>query len=252
MIAIATLLVVVAFILIVTRVATVALTATGLPREIARFQARSAITGVGFTTSETESVVGHPVRRRIVMLLMLFGNAGLVTIVASVVIAFVNAGGPSTTLERLAFVGLGVSFIGITAASRWADRGLTRFAAWAVGRWTDLDTRDYANLLQLAGDYAVSELQVRPNDWLADRLLSDLELSAEGALVLAIRRADGSFIGAPRGATQIHPYDTLIVYGTTSELADLDERPAGQTGDVAHEEAVIEQHELLEGGEGES
>lgn len=252
MIAIVSLLVVVAFILIVTRVASVALTATGLPREIARFQARSAITGVGFTTSETESVVGHPVRRQIVMLLMFFGNAGLITIVASVVIAFVNAGGGSATLGRLAIVGFGVAFIGIVAASRWVDRGLTRFAAWAVGRWTDLDTRDYANLLQLAGDYAVSELAVRPGDWLADRLLSELELSAEGVLVLAIRRADGEFIGAPRGGTEIHRYDTMILYGTTSELADLDERPAGQRGDVAHNEAVIEQHDLLEGEEGET
>ena len=36
--------------------------ATGTSSELARFQARSAFTGVGFTTSEAESVVLHPVR----------------------------------------------------------------------------------------------------------------------------------------------------------------------------------------------
>ena len=246
MIALITLLLVVVVSLIITRIASVALTATGLPREIARFQARSAITGVGFTTSETENVVGHPVRRRIVMVLMLVGNAGLVTIVASTVITFVNAGGQAATFGRLLFVALGMTLIGAAAASPWVDRGLTTFAAWAVGRWTDLDTRDYANLLQLAGDYAVSELQVRPGDWLADRLLSDAELAAEGALVLGVRRADGEYVGAPRGATRIYPYDTLVIYGRASELADLDERPAGRRGDIAHEEAVSEQQEILE------
>ena len=67
MIAIGSLLLVVAISLLVTRVATVMLTATGLSREVARFQARSAFTGAGYTTTESESVVNHPVRRRIVM-----------------------------------------------------------------------------------------------------------------------------------------------------------------------------------------
>ena len=53
--------------LFITRLATIALTYTGLSREAARFQARSAFTGTGFTTSEAERVVDHPVRRRIIM-----------------------------------------------------------------------------------------------------------------------------------------------------------------------------------------
>ena len=64
--------------LLVARVGTVALTLTGMSREAARFQARSAFFGVGFTTGEAEAVVGHPVRRRIIMWLILLGNAGVV------------------------------------------------------------------------------------------------------------------------------------------------------------------------------
>ncbi|HWH13902.1 MAG TPA: hypothetical protein VNT51_04095 [Miltoncostaeaceae bacterium] len=59
MIALASVFVVVIVSLLVTRVATVLLTATGLSREVARFQARSALSGVGFTTGEAESVVNH-------------------------------------------------------------------------------------------------------------------------------------------------------------------------------------------------
>ena len=44
-----------------TRIATVALQLTGLSKANARFQARSAFTGVGYTTSEAEDTVNHPV-----------------------------------------------------------------------------------------------------------------------------------------------------------------------------------------------
>lgn len=56
MISIGTLLVVLNSSILITRVATVALTHTGLSRESAKFQACSAFTGVGFTTSESEKV----------------------------------------------------------------------------------------------------------------------------------------------------------------------------------------------------
>jgi hypothetical protein len=63
--ALTSLLLVVTFSLLITRVATVILTATGMSRQAARFQARSAFTGAGFTTSESEQVVDHPVRREL-------------------------------------------------------------------------------------------------------------------------------------------------------------------------------------------
>ncbi len=62
MFAIISLFVIVALSLIITRIAAMALMATGLSRDAARFQARSAFTGSGFTTRESESVVNHPVQ----------------------------------------------------------------------------------------------------------------------------------------------------------------------------------------------
>ena len=72
--------------LVITRLATMALVMTGLSEEAARFQARSAFTGTGFTTSESEKLVNHPVRRQIVMLLMILRSAGLISIVISLIL----------------------------------------------------------------------------------------------------------------------------------------------------------------------
>jgi len=54
MLSIISLLMVLTLSILVTRIATVVLTHTGLARESAKFQARSAFTGVGFTTTESE------------------------------------------------------------------------------------------------------------------------------------------------------------------------------------------------------
>lgn len=65
--------------LIIVRVATEALILTGLARQAARFQPRSACTGTGFTTAEAEQVVSHPVRRQIISTLMFLRGVGVIT-----------------------------------------------------------------------------------------------------------------------------------------------------------------------------
>ena len=59
MIALVPLLVLAVVSLIITRVATMALAATGLSYDVARFQARSALSGVGYTTSESEMIANR-------------------------------------------------------------------------------------------------------------------------------------------------------------------------------------------------
>src|SRR4051794_26171507 len=108
--------------LLVARVGTVALTLTGMSRESARFQARSAFFGVGFTTAEAESVVGHPVRRRIIMWLILLGNAGVVTTMGTLLISF--AGGREK-LSTIVVLVAGLIVLAVLATSRPVDAALT-------------------------------------------------------------------------------------------------------------------------------
>ena len=240
MIAIATLLVVLSVTLIVNRVGTIALTATGLSVEVAHFQARSALTGVGYTTTETELIVNHPVRRRIVLSLMLVGNAGLVTIIATFVVGFAGTGDSVDALVKIGTLITGLILLLLAARSRTIDRLLTRAIGAALRRFTDLEVRDYVQLLDLTKNHTVAELGVEADSWVADHLLSDLHLPDEGVLVLGIRRADGSFVGAPRGNSQIHEHDTLILYGFADVLADLGSRKVGMAGDQAHVELMNE------------
>jgi K+/H+ antiporter YhaU regulatory subunit KhtT len=242
--ALATFFVIVFVSLLVTRVATVVLTLTGLSQDIARFQARSAFSGAGFTTREAESVVEHPLRRRVVQTLMLLGSAGLLTAIATLMLSFVSAGGEQSLL-RIGVLLAGLVMLWLAARSRWVDRRLSAAIAWALRRWTDLEGRDYAALLHLSGDYAVMELKVEADDWIAGRSLEKLSLRDEGIVVLGITRAEGTYLGVPTDVTCVRPGDVLVLYGRTPSLSELDRRKADRAGDRAREQAIAEQRRVL-------
>lgn len=232
------LLLVVALSLLVTRVATVVLVHTGLGREAARFQARSAFTGVGFTTGEAEAVVRHPVRRRVVTTLMLLGNAGLATAVASLILGFAGEANAGLQAARIGGVLVAVALLLWGSTHPWVDRKLSTAVSWALSRWTRIDVRDYGALLELAGPYRVVELEVQSGDWLADRALETLDLRSEGIVVMGIRRPSGRYLGAPTGETELRQGDLAILYGRVEALEALDERRRDWRGDREHDEAV--------------
>ena len=239
------LLVVLSVSLVIMRVGAAALVLTGVSHEAARFQAQSAFLGVGFTTRESELVLAHPVRRRIVSLLMLSGNAGLVAGMSSIVLVFLTESAQVSILVRVAGLLAAIAVFGILATSHAVDRQLTRVVEWALRRWTRLDVHDYVSLLRLAGEFAVVELPVARGAWLAERTLAALDLRSEGALVLGIERPDGTYVGVPRGPTQLCIGDVAIVYGRASLLDEIGRRTAGEDGDRAHAEAVAQHRRRL-------
>ena len=243
MIAVISLLVTLALSALVTRIGAVALSLTGMSREVARFQSRSAYSGCGFTTREAEQALAHPVRRQIVMTLMLFGHLGVATVAGTVVVSMMITSQTNNWSEMIIVLASGLLILLVLVQSKWVESQLNRIIQWALQKWTYIDTRDYVSLLQLTTDFAVTELSVGPNDWLASKTLLELKLPREGVLVLGVRRRDGEYIGAPCADTQIQPFDALIMYGPVERIKELDERRAGRTGDVAHLAAQAELNE---------
>jgi hypothetical protein len=236
---VASLLLVLVMSLVITRIATVALTLTGMSQPVAQFQARSALTGAGFTTSESERITTHPVRRRIVLALMLIGNTGLV-LGASFVILLLSRGEDDVGARSQQFGLLlgGLLALYVVARSAWVERALRRFIEGVLSRHTDLAQRDYGSLLRLGGEYRVAELAIAEGDWMAGHDLAELELMKEGVLVLGITKQDGTYVGAPRSHQRIEVGDVVMLYGSEDEIAALDRRRAGVGGQLEHAESV--------------
>jgi len=241
MTAILSLLVILTLSFLITRLASVAFALTGVSYPLAKLQAVSAFTGVGFTTSESEHIVDHPVRRRILIALMILGNAGIITAISSLVISVVSVREAERTLVMILVLVLGPILLWFVATSESVERHLSAAMRWALSRWPRLESLDYLSLLRLTGDFSVREIHVREGEWLEGKRLEECDLFQEGVLVLGIHRAGGEYVGAPRGGTRLRPHDRLVLYGRDEHLAELQDRVGGAEGDAAHVAAVDQQ-----------
>jgi NhaP-type Na+/H+ and K+/H+ antiporter len=241
------LIVIITLSLLITRIAAEALVHTGLSREAARFQARSAFTGVGFTTHEAESIVNHPVRRKIIQALMLIGNVGIISAVASLILTFVDTGqGTLSNLWRFIIILASLATLWLLSKSSLLERGVARIINLALARFTDLNVKDYVEILNLTGEYEITVLKVREGDWMENRKLRELELNREGINLIAIQRGDDTFIGTPHGDTDIIKGDRLIIYGREKALQNLENRKEDDPGRKDHEKAIRDQEEELQ------
>jgi hypothetical protein len=62
-----------------------------------------------------------------------------------------------------------VAVLWLLATSHTIDPVFSVLTTPALRRWTDIEIRDYTELLHLAGAYKVVELAMRPGDWTADK-----------------------------------------------------------------------------------
>ena len=218
MIAALTLFVVLTLFVLVIHTGAVALRLTGLPEEAARFQARSAFTGTGFTTSESEAIVNHPVRRRIVSLLMTIGGLGFVSVLATVVVSLVGSSGSEGALMRqllwLAAVLLALWFV---VLNPFADRVICGVIGRLLVGTEGFGGRKPVRLLQLPAGHGVTQILVHPESGLAGRQVR--ELVANGVVILGLQREDGTYINVPRDSEEVRPADEIFFYGPDQVLA---------------------------------
>jgi hypothetical protein len=220
MYAVATFLVVAVITLAFGQLATGALIATGVPPEIAAFQARSAFSGAGFTTTEAENVVNHPARRRIISATMFAGSLGTPTLVVTVLLGFL-APGPGSTVER-ALALLSGAFLVVISVFNKAVRG------WLVGvgnRYTERRLRPALGggaeeILSLGDGFVIDVIGLDADPDPTARSLRSLAHSLPGITVLGIR-SKGMYRGEPPVDHELHVGDELIVHGRRNRIADL-------------------------------
>ena len=206
---------------VVVRAGATALRLTGVSADAAGFQAVSGFFGVGFTTSEAEMIVGHPVRRRIMTHLIIAGNLGVTSGLATIVVAFVDAhaseeGNVLATLGL--FVGIVVALV-LAARTRLLNRVMDAVIGAAMQRTGAVRALDYETVLRTSRGFVVEEFGVPGGHEIAGRTLRQSALRERGILVLGVERADGGFVGTPQPETRVDPGDVLTVYGREGAVA---------------------------------
>nr|WP_315990578.1 TrkA C-terminal domain-containing protein [Desulforamulus aquiferis] len=194
--------------IIIVELSAIALKITGMDLHKARFQALSALVTVGYTTSDSEMVVRHPARRRIIMVLMILGYLGTATIVTALISIMRH---PVTLLQVAIAVVIILLPISLMSSSRFRtslDRGIER----QLTRHKALQKRSVEEVLRLDRRYGVSEVTLEKGNLLIGQSIAASKIRDKELFILAIDRKD-SFIHSPRGEQVLYQGDKLIVYG---------------------------------------
>ncbi|MFP4089191.1 MAG: potassium transporter TrkA [Cyclobacteriaceae bacterium] len=230
---------------LMTRFASRARVHTVLSRHAARFQARLAFTGQGFAFSEAERIVAHPVRRLIIMILMLVGNVGIISILASLLLTFVGDEGDTLQfVEKLSILAGAFLLLFLLFKSKVADRWISRWIDQLLDRYTNFKVRDFSGILHLADEYEITKMLVNHKHWVDNRRLNRLKLRQEGLNLIGIERADSTYLDMPGGDTEVHEGEPLILCGRESVLKRPFQRIKGRQGGKQRRNDIAENQEI--------
>ena len=202
---------------VITELFTIIFRLTGLPDERARFQVLSLLTGTGFTTRESELILGSRRRRRLARVTMLFGYVFNITIVSALINVFLS----------MKFVNFEQQYIGIliplvTVAVMFTFMRVPKFHAWGENLLRRLADRIFGQqeafnavlLLDYIGSETIAQVTLRhiPEEY-RGLSLAETQLRAKtGILVMLVEHQGGK--ATPANAETVFEIgDKLTVFG---------------------------------------
>ncbi|MBN1353188.1 MAG: hypothetical protein JW994_00765 [Candidatus Omnitrophica bacterium] len=210
---------VIAISVFIVKIATVALKMTGLDEKRAYFQALSAFTGTGFTTRDSELMLDDDIRRKIIIVLMILGNAGLVTVITTLVISF----GRGNLMPVLSNAGIVLVLIFILF-KLLNHKGITKYLNDRIEsrleKRAPFQKRPVEEVLRIAKNYGIAEVNITNTCQELNKTLSESTFRENDILILAIERKD-EVIPTPKATDRILLDDTLICYGKLPNIEKI-------------------------------
>lgn len=212
---------------IVVRIGAIAFQLTGVEWSMAKFQALSCFSGTGFTTRESELIVSSPQRRRIASFLIVLGNAGFVTLIAT----FANSLRPRAGLPGfkipfletvfpswiLPWVHLLIIAVVVYVTFRVFTR--SQFVRWLTNSLRQrlikkelVERVSFEEMVVATGGYGISRLRISEKSPILDKLIMESGMRAGDINILAVVRG-GETIANPKADTKIQLGDELICFG---------------------------------------
>ena len=208
---------------LVVRAAAIALMMTGLDKKRAVFQALSAFTGTGFTTREAEKVINHPLRRKIIVWLMILGNAGIVAVIITATSSLIKIKGYGIPLH-IVIMFAGIYVIYRIGTSRGFINKWENFIEKKLMKLSHFEEESVEDLLHLLDGYGLVQIFVKKESPVAGLSLSECVLCREDTLLIGIERND-KWIPIPKGQEKIQEGDRLVLYGNLEKLRQIIKNP---------------------------
>ena len=202
---------------LIVRIGAIALEMTGMEKTMARFQALSAFSGTGFTTQAAERIVNHPRRRKIVTYLIILGNAGIVSVIATFVLSLREAGvfRPSV---NLAIIIAAVIILYRIAMYQKFTKKLTEKIRETLRDKFHFERVQIEEILSQSQGYGVASVIVGKESKIAGLALIESGLRDADLIILSIER-DDEMIPVPKAHVKIQAGDRLVCYGKLENLS---------------------------------
>ncbi len=217
---------------VVVRIGAIAFQLTGLEWSLAKFQALSCFSGTGFTTKESELIVSNLQRRKIASVLIVLGNAGFVTLIATaanslrpavdkgkISLPFLKDFIPSEILPWVNLIVILILFwlLYKLFTGGGSAQGLTNFLRKFILKKDIIKAVTFEELLITTGGYGVSRIVVRPDSPILHKTIIESKLRSQDITVLAIVRGHET-IPNPSAERKFMLDDELICFGKLENI----------------------------------
>ena len=207
-----TLVVLFAFSTLIVRAASTILRHTGLPDNIARLQSISALSGTGFTTPESELLTADPIRRKVLMFLMIFGNLGMASVATTFIVALINTNGDTGDIfiQVIAFVVAIVATL-VVMTNPYLDKKFCDIVSYFLSKSSTFKALGYKRIAQISLGYSIAEHVVNDNKPMSD---VKLELEEFGLCLLGCHIGERRVYQTFEQTDFLKALDVVVVYGS--------------------------------------
>ena len=187
---------------------------TGLPDDKARFQVLSLLTGAGFTTRESESILSSKMRRKLAQVTMLFGYVFNISIVSAFVNIFFSL--KSAQVDNF-FLGIVVplsiaALVIMLIRTRFIRKRIDMLLSQIAGKIMKQDKVNTVLLMDYIGHDKIPE-------HLQHKTLAESRLKQEHSILVLLVERDGFKPEAAVAGTVFRPGDRLTVFGRYDEIS---------------------------------
>ena len=205
---------------LIVRAGAIALMMTGVERQRAVFQALSAFTGTGFTTREAENVVNMPLRRKIISILMILGNAGIVAVIISATSSVITSKGYELPIHFVILM-IGVYLIYRIGKSRGFIRKWEDFIERKLVKMPVFDESPAEDLLHFLEGYGLIRKTIGKDSQLINVSLAEWKFRSQDILVLGIERGRRWIPIPSKHHERVQEGDKLVLYGDLKSLKEI-------------------------------
>ena len=195
---------------------------TGLPDDKARFQVLSILTGAGFTTRESESLISSKMRRRLAQVTMLFGYVFNVTIVSALVNVFFSL--KSAQVDNV-FLGIVIplliaALVILLIRTRFIRKRIDKLLSNVAGKIMKQDKVNTILLMDYIGTNSIANVILKEVPaQLEGKTLAENKLKQEHGVTILLVERDGVKTETATADTIFQPGDRLTVFGRYSEIS---------------------------------